>query len=81
MRAEEIIAEIWKQIGEIRARNGRPGRVVLSPDCYQLVQQYRAGLGDLANPALDYISRYEVFGLPVYIDPSVPAIVEEEPVI
>jgi hypothetical protein len=79
MRAEEIIAEIWRQIGKIRKDGGRPGRVVLSPEHYTLVQNYRAGLGTLENPEQDYISRHSLFNLTIYIEPSAVPTVDEEP--
>ena len=79
MRAEEIIAEIWRQIGQIRERGGRPERVVLSPEHYALIQNYRAGLGNLENPEQDYITRHSLFNLAIYIEASAVPTVDEEP--
>jgi hypothetical protein len=78
MRAEEILAEAWRQICAVRGRGGRPARIVLSPEAYRLVQDYRAGLGSLQDPEMDYISRHSLFTLPVYIEKAAAPRVEEE---
>lgn len=70
-RAEELLVDIWGRITAARERGEEPERVVLSMRNYRLIQRYHARLGLLENSELDYISRYEVFGLPVYVDNAV----------
>ena len=77
MKAEEILAEVWRQIRDIRGRGGLPARIVISPEAYRLVQEYRAGLGSLENPEMDYLSRHSIFTLPVYVEKDVSPRVEE----
>ena len=67
-RAEELLVEIWGRITAFREGGGEPERLVLSMRNYRLIQNYHARLGLLENNELDYISRYEIFGLPVYVD-------------
>ncbi len=79
MRAEEVLAELWRQIRESREGGGRPVRIVLDPEAYRLVQDYRAALGTAAAPELDYLARHSLFGLPVYIEKGGPPRVENDP--
>jgi hypothetical protein len=78
-RAEEIIADIWRQIRDLHERGLKPDSVVLSPSIYRLIQAYRAGLGDLEEPGKDYLTRYAIFGLPVFIDSGLPWAVRASP--
>jgi hypothetical protein len=68
MRAEEIVAELWRQIRESYDTGKRPERVVLSPENYRLVRDWHAALGELPDPGRDYISKDTIFNLPVFID-------------
>jgi hypothetical protein len=72
IRAEEIIADLWRQIRGFHEQGVRPDMIILSPAVYRRIQAYRTGLGDLADPEKDYLSRHEVFGLPIFIDPGIP---------
>jgi hypothetical protein len=67
-RAEEILLALWKNIRSMKEAGDVPDRVVLGPASFRLIQAYRARLGELANPGMDYITRDSIFSLPVYID-------------
>ncbi|TVQ36878.1 MAG: hypothetical protein EA384_13510 [Spirochaetaceae bacterium] len=74
--AQAIILELWRKRQALRERGQTPRRVVLSMHNYRLLQQYHATLGELPDPDIDYITRYTVFDLPVYIDDTVDCTVE-----
>lgn len=66
-RAEELIVEIYRQIQRLRT-SGHPTRVVLNRVQYDLLQAYRARLGELPDEQPDYLEKYAVFGLELHID-------------
>lgn len=66
--AEEILLTILAQKRELVAAGRRPSRVVLSIRHYRTVQSFHASLGELPDPAIDYITRYTIFGLPVFTE-------------
>lgn len=70
-RAEALLATLWGEIRSRRERGEDPELVVLSMDNYRRIQRYHAHLGNLPNADLDYISKYELFGLPIYVDDAV----------
>ena len=67
-RPEEVLASLWAQILAKRERGEEPSRVVMNMATYRRIQRYHAYLGTLPNAELDYIAKYEIFGLPIYID-------------
>ncbi|MDR1625894.1 MAG: hypothetical protein LBT33_05075 [Spirochaetia bacterium] len=67
-RPEEIIAELWRQIRALRAAGKKPQSVLLSVEDYRAVQAWHAALGELPDPAQDYISKYAIFSLPVFVE-------------
>jgi hypothetical protein len=67
-RPEEILAELWRQIRELRTAGKKPERITMSVDDYRRVQAWHAALGELSDPARDYISKYMIFNLPVYVE-------------
>lgn len=74
--AHRLIVRLWRQRQELRANGRTPQRVVLSMHNYRVLQTYHAQLGELPNPNIDYITRYTVFDLPVYIDATIDCNVE-----
>jgi hypothetical protein len=70
-RPEALLAALWSEIRSRRDRGETPELVVLSMENYRKIQRYHAELGTLPNADLDYISRYELFGLPIYVDDAV----------
>ncbi|MDR1932540.1 MAG: hypothetical protein LBQ57_06950 [Spirochaetales bacterium] len=75
-RPEEVIAELWRQIQGARAAGKKPEKIILSIENYRTVQAWHAALGELTDPEKDYITRYTIFNLPVFIDPGAGARVE-----
>jgi hypothetical protein len=66
-RAEELIVEIYRQIRAMSA-GSQPKRVVLNRTHYDILQAYRARLGELPDERPDYLERYAIFGLELAID-------------
>ena len=66
--AQEILLVLFSQKRDLIAAGGTPSRVVLSQQNYRTVQRFHASLGELPNPEIDYITRYTVFGLPVFTE-------------
>ncbi len=67
-RAEKLIVEIWRQRTALVEQAKQPRRVVVSPDEYRLIQSYRARLGTLDDAEMDYLGRYEIFGLEICVE-------------
>ena len=74
--AQRLLVRLWRERQAVRASGRMPQRIVLSMQNYKLLQSYHALLGELPNPNIDYITRYTVFDLPVYIDDSSDCTVE-----
>ena len=68
MRAEEIIAEIYRQKRELLDKGIKPDKVVFSMDIYRILKRYRELLGVIEGPVPDYLQQETVFGLTVCID-------------
>ncbi|MFP4563520.1 MAG: hypothetical protein ACLFRY_09440 [Spirochaetia bacterium] len=68
MKAEEIIAEVWRQKSEMIKKGRQPGRVILSAADYRKIQEYHARLGELPKPDMDYIQKDSLFGTPIFIE-------------
>lgn len=66
--AQRLLVQLWQERQAICTSGRMPQRVVLSMHNYNVLQAYHALLGELPNPNIDYITRYTVFDLPVYID-------------
>ena len=69
--AQEILLAVLSGKKTLVEAGTTPRRVVLSMKNYRILQQFHATLGELPNPELDYITRYTVFGLSVFIDDGV----------
>lgn len=77
MNAEELIADVYGRISRAReAGQATPSRIVMSVTNYRLLQSYRARLGETPDPSLDYLGKYELFGLPIFIEEEVDLRVE-----
>ena len=70
MRAEEIIAAVYKRRSEIVREGRRPEKVVLSKANYDLLEDYRRRLPPFPPGIPDYITQYSLFDLPIYVDDS-----------
>lgn len=78
MRAEEIIAELWRQMREMRAGGKNPAKIILSPEQCRHVWAWHIALGELKDPSQDYITRDSIFGLPVFIEENAAPKVAEK---
>ena len=65
-RAEEIIAETYKQVLEAREKGRTPDRVVMNRELWLRVVDYRRSLGIIAGPVPDYLSEDGLFGLEIW---------------
>jgi hypothetical protein len=65
-RAEEIIAETYKQVLEAREKGRTPDRVVMNRELWLRVVDYRRSLGVIAGPVPDYLSEDGLFGLEIW---------------
>lgn len=70
-RAQGLVAQVWALRREYVQRNGDPpSGVVLSPEEYRLLSAYSTSLGTLNVEALEYLSRYKIFDLTIYVEPG-----------
>jgi hypothetical protein len=67
MRAEDIIAQAYKHKSDLEAQGKKPERIVMTRAQYELVQAWHRSLGDPPPGVRDYVSRHELFGIPIYI--------------
>lgn len=67
-RAEELIVDIYRQRDEMIRSGLKPDRVIMSRDHYDLIQAYRASLGEMPLGKTDYLDRYRVFDLEICIE-------------
>ncbi len=67
-RAEELIAGILAGKQQCTERGEVPKQVILSPGQYRIIQDYRARLGDAPSSSLEYLTKYEVFGLEICVE-------------
>ena len=65
-RAEEIIAEVYRQIVRAREQGIKPGKVTMPPSLWKKVSRYRESLGILDGPNPDYLSENGLFGLEIW---------------
>lgn len=64
----EVIAAIHARIVAIRSEGREPDSVILPNPVYRMLQRYRAELGETEIPSLEYLGKYEIFGLPIFTD-------------
>jgi len=65
-RAEELIAEVYRQILESRSHGLEPERVVMPFLLWDRINDYRHSLGIIDGPLPDYLSEDSLFGLEVW---------------
>lgn len=66
IRAEEIIAEVYRQLTYFK--ESRPKRILMHPSLWDRVRQYRRTLGEITGPVPDYLSDDTMFGLEIWYD-------------
>jgi hypothetical protein len=62
----EIVAEVYRQITQLRERGIIPEKVFLHKKLHESVIWYRNFLGSSESSVPDYLGDYELFGIPVY---------------
>jgi len=65
-RAEEIIAEVYRQILDARSRSLNPEKVLMPAALWNRVEEYRHTLGIIDGPHPDYLSEEGLFGLEIW---------------
>lgn len=71
MRAEELVAEIYRQKLEIQQSGGKPCKVVMPPEAWEHINAWHISLGTMEQaPHMDYITDDSIFGLTVELDRS-----------
>ena len=72
-RAEEVIAEVYRQIRLIRESGGKPRKAVMPAALWNRVEEYRRMLGPMEGPVPDYLSEEGLFGLEIWYgdDPDI----------
>ena len=65
-RAEELIAEVYRQIRESRERGAKPERIVMERRLWLAIDDYRRSLGVITGPVPDYLSDDGLFGLEIW---------------
>ncbi len=70
MSAEELLSRILAAKYAVLDSGERPSKVYLSREQYHTIRKWHAALGDLAEPAADYVGEYRILELEVYEDPS-----------
>jgi len=74
MRAEELVAEIYRQKLEVQDSGGSPRQVIMSMDAWRHIRAWHLSRGVMEQaPHMDYISDDSIFGLEVLID-QVPSL-------
>ena len=69
MRAEELIAEIYRQKTELQEQGKKPRQLILSHEAWRHIRAWHLARGIMEKaPHMDYIQENSVFGLEVFID-------------
>ena len=68
MRAEELIATVYKKKRSLLDGGRSPEKIVMSKANYDILEDYRRRLPPYPPGVPDYITRDSLFGLPIYID-------------
>lgn len=67
-RAEELIAEVYRQIIRHRENGRQPTKILMSPAKWEIINRYRLSLGSLSGPLPDYLAENTLFGLEIWYD-------------
>jgi len=65
-RAEEVIAEVYRQILQIRDEGNKPAKIIMPRSNWVRIQRYRQSLGVLSSSVRDYLGKDELFGLEIW---------------
>ena len=69
MRAEELVAEIYRQKSEMQKEGGNPKQVILSMEAWRHIRAWHLARGVMEQaPHMDYITEDSIFEMEVLID-------------
>ncbi|MDA3948646.1 MAG: hypothetical protein PF508_05410 [Spirochaeta sp.] len=74
--AQELIAGIYGRLCSLRDADKEATAIVLPPDSYRLLQEYRNNLGEVPAGLPDYLGRYDLFGIPLYTDTRTDVVIK-----
>lgn len=74
--AQELVAGIYGRLSSLRDAGKEATAIVLPPDTYRLLQEYRNNLGEVAAGLPDYLGRYDLFGIPLYTDTGTDVVIK-----
>lgn len=77
MRAEELVAEIYRQKNELQTNGKYPKTVVMNSSSYNTIQDWHKTLGTLEGTIPDYISKETIFGLDILLDSAENPVVSD----
>ncbi len=66
LRAEEVVAEVYRQLSIAREQGSSVRRLVICPELWARVNEYRKGLGILESALPDYLNEDSLFGLEIW---------------
>ena len=66
-RAQELIAEIYRQYNELRQEGKQPTRVLLPGSWIRRLRVYHALMGVADNPAGEYLGWDSIFGMEFFV--------------
>lgn len=68
MRAEELVAEVYRQKLEVQEGGGKPRTVHMPREAWEHIRAWHISLGIMEKaPHMDYIGEESIFGLAVEI--------------
>ena len=68
MRAEELVAEIYRQKLSLQESGEKPVQVIMPPEAWEHIRAWHISLGVMDQaPHMDYISEDSIFGLTVVL--------------
>lgn len=65
-RAEEVVAEVYRQLSALREEGRIARRLVICPDLWTRIIEYRKKLGTLESSLPDYLNEDSLFGLEIW---------------
>ncbi|MDA3955167.1 hypothetical protein [Oceanispirochaeta sp.] len=69
MRAEELVAEIYRQKTELQREGKKPCQVILSMEAWRHIRAWHLARGVMEQaPHMDYIGEDRIFEMDVLID-------------
>jgi hypothetical protein len=66
--AQELIATVYGRIRQLREEGKEATAIILPPEQYRVLQEYRGRIGDVPEGFPDYLGKYDLFGIPLYTD-------------